>query len=207
MSDSIFKGKSFRTHAVTTQGLSEQINQMKNMEKMNLSIGTIENVYTKSMTCDVVTSDGIINTNIPLLTDCGVIDDEIYGELKLPVKGTSVILGFIEGKESFPFILGTFVPYANKVFDSMQIPVNSSSKQFTKKLLEDGLDSKVFRRIFKSGTTIEIQENGTTIIELPCGSYIKLDNSGTFIIEDSKGNKIESSTSSITINNNLEVLQ
>ena len=195
MSDSIFKGKSFRTHAVTTQGLSEQINQMKNMEKMNLSIGTIENVYTKSMTCDVVTSDGIINTNIPLLTDCGVIDDEIYGELKLPVKGTSVILGFIEGKESFPFILGTFVPY------------NSSSKQFTKKLLEDGLDSKVFRRIFKSGTTIEIQENGTTIIELPCGSYIKLDNSGTFIIEDSKGNKIESSTSSITINNNLEVLQ
>jgi hypothetical protein len=77
--------------------------------------------------------------------------------------------------------------------------VNSESKQFTKKLLEADKPLED-RYIFKSGTTVQIEEDGGVIIEVPSGTYIHIDEAnGKILIEDQHGNKTTLDTDGVII--------
>lgn len=168
-------------------------------------IAQIIQVYSDRMTCDILTVDGATIQNVPVITKGGLINGKVYGEVCLPAVDDYVIVGYGSYGQRHKIILGTILPYLVNEF--IKDAVNSSSKQFTKKLfvadkpLED-------RRIFKSGTTVEVQEDGTAIIETPSGAYIKMDESADEIhIVDSNGNSFDMVSGKVTINGNLEVLQ
>jgi len=139
-------------------------------------VARVREVHSDRHAVDVTTASGITIKDIPVKTNAGLIDDEVYGELDLPAIGNYVLVQFLQGRESQPYVDGTIIPYLNNKYQSGQTPVNSGSKAFTLKLLEEGKEN-FYRKIFKSGTTLEVQEDGTIIIETPKGSVIKIDES------------------------------
>lgn len=176
--------------------------------QLKTGIAIVDAVYADRNTCDVTTWNNARCYNVPLLAQAYLVDDKIYGEFEMPVKGSPVLIAFIDGLESKPYIIGTIVPFLYPKYKSGQVPVNSTSKAYTKKLFEAGKE-KYYRKIFQGGTTIEVQDDGTVIVETPSGFYIKIDEGAvkSMTIEDVNGNKIEMTTTSVKINNNLEVLQ
>ena len=168
----------------------------------------VEAVYSDRNTADIrVLTSGAKLKNVPVKTRGGLIDGEVYGELDLPDVGNIVNIQFLANRESMPFISGAILPYLYSKFQADQTPVDSSSKAFTLKLLEAGKE-KHFRKIFKSGTTVEVEEDGTLIIETPSGTYIKIDeaSSGDVTIE-ANSNTFSMESGKVVINSNLEVLQ
>lgn len=208
-------GKNFKGIAHASQGAVERLTKQWS-DKVSTSLGKVLATHPDRMTCDVITSNGYTATNIPILTECGLEAEEVWGTLSLPSVDSTVIIGFIEGRESFPFIMGTIFPYAYDKYQSGQTPVKSKNKTTVVKLLED-IDAKVYRKVFKSGTTIEVDSDGTIQVETPSGTLLKIDESnsgavnltvvGNVNIADGNGNVIEMGSSSVTINGNLEVLQ
>jgi len=187
-------------------------------------IAKVIQVHSDRMTCDIKTLDGATLANIPILTKGGLVDGEVYGEVCLPAIDDYVIVGYASYGQRHKVILGTILPYLVNEF--VKDAVNSGSKQFTKKLLE--ADKPLgYRRIFKSGTTVQIEEDGGVIIETPSGMYVHIDeanskiiisdaqgtpnvvtlDSNGVLIEDTKGNDITMTTGKVTINGNLEILQ
>ena len=194
--------------ASTTQAGIERLRKYKKGANFVLSnIAKIKAVHSDRATCDIQSWSGAATYNVPVRTKGGLIDDEVYGELDLPTVGDHVIVSFLGNNESDPIIEGTLLPYLHSKFQSSQTPVDSSSKQFTKKLLESEKE-KTYRKIFKSGTTMEVSEDGSYIIETPSGSYIRIneDSSGDIIIE-ANGNKFSMESGKVVINDNLEILQ
>jgi hypothetical protein len=219
-------GTMFRHRAIakTSQAGIDFNQSMHKTEDVRMTLGFVQQVNSAEMTCDVTTGkntikggqitqrNGILHKHVPIVAKCGLDDassQNVWGEFELPAIGSAVILLFILGKESFPIIIGTIFPYAHNLFQDGQVPVNSSSKQFTKKLLEQNLDTKTYRRVFKSGTSVEVKGNdGTIVVETPSGQYFELDEStGHFNLYDSHGNSLVSTDTSIKINGNLEILQ
>ena len=200
--------KMTRGIAQTSQGRIGQSDSLSGIgftAKSNLA--TVITIYTDRNTADITTWNGSTMTNVPFNTKVGLINNEIYGELDPIFDGATVLVDFIEGNYNRPYIVGAIVPYLVSQYQTSQKAVNSSSKQFTKKLFEPNL-KKTYRRIFKSGTTIEVQEDGSVIIETPTGGYFQMKESDkTFTIKDAQGNIIQSSGTSVKINNNLEVKQ
>jgi hypothetical protein len=131
-------------------------------------------VYSDKNACDVRTISGNTVPNVPVLTSAGLINNQVYGELDLPSVGDIVLVEFVGGIMERPYIIGTIIPYSNVQFQSSQVPVNSTTKAFTKKLLESGKNN-TYRKIFKSGATLEVNEQGSVIIEVPSGEYLKID--------------------------------
>lgn len=165
-------------------------------------IARVTATYSHRMTCDIETSDGQQIPNVPVLTKGGLVAGEPYGEVCLPAVDDFVIVMHGSYGTRHKIIVGTIFPYlANPM---LKDAVNSGSKQFTKKLFEEN-KPLTYRRIFPSGTTIEIDDDGNTTVELPNGTYVKIDSGIT--IEDANGNEIVMGSSSVTINGNLEVLQ
>jgi hypothetical protein len=211
-------------HTDVTQSMIERMESMSGRDIVPSNVAKVIATYPKAMTCDIETSNGMIVQNVPVMTRCGLIEEEVFGVLDLPEIDSYVLVMQLGDRESFPIIIGTLIPYNNKLYQGSQVPVNSADKQFTLKLLEDVSD-KVYRRIFKSGTTVEVQEDGTIILETPDGTYIKIDSTNSEItvedintnkiilnsdginIDDANGNNIEMGSSSVMINGNLEVLQ
>jgi len=203
----IVGGTSFRGFPKTSQRIVEQMELLPGVDSAQVSIARVTAVYPDRMACDVESSNGLEHINVPILTRCGLEADEVWGELELPSIDSRAIVLFIEGKESFPVIIGTLYPYAYSKYQKGQTTVNSVNKAFTKKILED-VDPKVYRKVFKGGTTIEVQEDGTLIIEAPSGAYIQLDEANNKLkIEDANGNTFSMETGKVVINGNLEVLQ
>ena len=185
-------------------------------------LAKVTQVYSDRMTCDILTPDGAPLQNIPVLTKGGLVDEEAYGEVCLPAIDDYVIVTYASYAQRHKVIIGTFLPYLVNEFT--KDAVNSGSKQFTKVLFEEGMPLG-YRRIFKTGTTVQIEEDGGIIIEVPSGTYIKvsetdskiliedqhgniftLDSSGV-IIGDANGNDITMESGKVTINGNLEILQ
>jgi hypothetical protein len=147
--------------------------------------------YSEKMACDIETWNGSTVYAVPIRTTCGLnSDNEVYGTLELPAVGDFVFVEFLGGKENSPIITGTIFPYFNKYFQDSQKPVASDNKAFTLKLLEKG-KLKTYRKVFLSGTTIEVQEDGSFIVETPSGSFIHIKESGGKIIVTSSGDMIE----------------
>lgn len=188
----------------------------------NAMVAKVTNVYSDRMTCDIEMVDGGTLYNIPVLAKVGLKDGEVYGRMWLPAVDDYVIIMFGSGGNRFKVIVGTVSAYLTNEF--VKDAVNSGSKQFTKKLLEEGKELHDIL-ICKSGTTFEVEEDGTIIVEVPSGTYLKiseadsniviedqhgniftLDSSGV-IIEDANGNDITMASGKVTINGNLEVLQ
>jgi len=157
-------------------------------------------VYTDRATCDLLARDGSSINNVPVLTTGGLINNDVWGDLRMPAVDDWVIVEHVDPWAQQMVITGTVLPFLNSYFSGAQTPVNSSSKQFTKKLLEANLPNTE-RHITRSGTTWEVGEDGTTTIETPSGAYIQIDeaNSKT-VIKDKSGNTITMSGSSIQIN-------
>jgi hypothetical protein len=224
-----YLGSSFRNGSVakTSQASIGKVLQTSKIDNAKITLGIVQAVHPDEMTCDVTTgkntmttvggssqvkhSNGILHKHVPILSRCGLDDStskQVWGEMELPAINSAVVIIFILGKESFPVIIGTLFPYAHDLFQDGQTPVNSSSKQFTKKILEKNLDVKTYRRIFKSGSTLEVKADGTMILETVSGQYLELDEStGHFSIHDSHGNSMASTNTSVKINENLEILQ
>ena len=96
-----------------------------------------------------------------------------------------VILPVAYGSRKYA-VLGTIVPYLTNEYNADA--VNSANKQFTLKLLEKGKE-KHDKKIFKSGTTLEVEEDGTITVETPTGAYVKIDEANEEMhIEDPHGN-------------------
>lgn len=192
------------------------------------NIAKVVKAYSDRNTCDIESWSGQTIYNVPVMCQGGLINEEVYGELDVPNVGSWVVIDFIGDNESQPYICGTIIPFMYDKYQSAQTPVNSMNKQFTLKLLEAGKE-KFYRKIFQSGTTIEVKDDGSTIIELPSGTYINADEGGgTVHIEqpqsgkpanifemgasgikwdDCNGNKIEPTSTSLILNGNLEVKQ
>lgn len=204
----ILGGTQFKGTARTTQAGIERLEYLEKRTGVHgLTLAQVTAVYPDRMTCDLISSNGGPIRNVPLMSKGGLENDEVWGEVEVPSVDSYVIVGFIDNMQGFPVILGMVFPYAFSKFQSNQTVANSGSKTFTQKLLEN-VDLKTYRRVFKSGTTIEVQDDGTIIVEAPDGTYIQVDASaGTFHIEDSSGNTIVSDASKITINGNLEIDQ
>jgi hypothetical protein len=178
--------------------------------------------YSERMTCDLLTFDGQRLPNIPVMTKGGLVDGEHYGELDLPAIDDYVVVIHASYGTRHKVIIGTYIPYLANEYS--KDAVNSSNKQFTKKLLEAEKPLE-YRRILKSGTSVEVTEDGTITVETPTGRYIRIDeatpeikvedpdgniitlDSSGVTIEDANGNDITMGSSSVTINGNLEVLQ
>ena len=169
------KGYSRNRVAYALQGSIDRIADARGIgTNLYPVLAKVQAVYSDRMTCDVMYEHQSLARNVPILTKCGLIDDEVYGELDLPEVEDTVIVMFIFGMQEYPIIVGTFYPYLNSKFQASQVPVNSGSKAFTKKILEEGKDN-TYRKVFKSGATVEVDEDGHVIIEAPDGSYIEVD--------------------------------
>jgi len=211
--------------ADTYQGSAQSAEQTQKLTKASSFVAKILAVYSEKMACDIETWNGSTKYMVPILTKGGLnANDEVYGELELPEVGDTVVVDFLEGREGMPMIVGTVLPFYNKYFQDNQTPANSANKAFTLKLLEKS-KLKTYRKIFRSGTTVEVQEDGSLIVETPSGIYIQLDeangvikvsdpngniftiDSNGIVIEDKNGNDITMTTGKVTINGNLEVAQ
>lgn len=178
-------------------------------------------IYSDRMTCDIKTLDGAFIPNVPILTKGGLVDGEVYGEIDLPAVHDYVIVDFSSYGQRHKMVIGTIFPYLVNEF--IKDAVNSSSKLFTKKLFV--ADKPLgYKRVFKTGTSVEIEEDGGIIIETPSGTYMRIDEangevkiedqhgniykmaSAGVTINDTNGNNITMGASSVTINGNLEVL-
>lgn len=200
-------GTRYKGIAKASQACVERMENWPGKDHAYSGVAEVIEVHTDRNTCDIQSWNGARQDNVPVLTKGGLLDGEVWGEIEMPTEGSFVTVDFVEGKDGFPYITGVILPYGYSKFQSNQVPVNSASKTYTQKLLEDGIIG-YFRKIFQSGTTVEVQDDGTVIVELPDGSYVKFDaTAGTFHLEDSNGNVIESSGTTVTINGNLEIDQ
>jgi hypothetical protein len=177
------------------------------------------------MTCDITTPDGQLIDNIPVMTKAGLVDGEHYGEMCLPAVDDYVVVIQASYGSRHKIIVGTFIPYLTNEF-STKDAVNSTNKNFTKRVLEADKPLE-YRRVFKSGATVQVEEDGGVIIETPSGFYIHFDeanskilfgddqgtpntitlDSNGLLLEDTNGNDITMVSGKVTVNGNLEVNQ
>lgn len=153
--------------------------------------------YSDRMTCDIVSPDGQVMLNIPVQTKAGLIDGKPYGDFWLPELDDYVIVRQAAEGNRKQVITGTFVPYLSN--DFMADAVNSDNKQYTLKLLEEGKE-KHYKKIFRSGTTFEVEEDGTIIVETPRGAFIRFAETGKEIhLEDPQGNIVVIGDSGVSV--------
>jgi hypothetical protein len=195
-----------------SQGSIERIRYHNNkiVDQVKSYTAMVTAVYSDKGQCDIESRNGGKQFNVPIrFKSAGLVQptEEVFGEVEFPAVGQTVIIEFLEGKESFPMITGVIIPYLYQGFGSRQVPVNSAAKQFTKTLLELN-KPKTFKKIFPSGTTLEVQEDGSFIVETPSGAYVRIDEvTGVMTLADKNGNEIKTSATAVTINGNLEVSQ
>jgi len=177
--------------AYTEQGSLQKTRVLGKLPDASICVCKVIQVFADRNTCTLKGLNGSTVYNVAVLTKAGLIDGKyVWGELDLPNVGSYVLVGFVENRMEKPFIIGTVIPYGHDKYQSAQNPVNSGSKAYTKKLLETGKE-KYYRRIFQSGTTVEIADDGSVIVEAPDGMYIQMDATANKVI----------------INGNLEVLK
>ena len=160
-------------------------------------IAQVETIYSERVTCDVVTADGQRIPNVPIKCKAGTVDGSPYGEIDFPAEGDFVIVEPASYGKQQRVITGTYIPYLSEEFSKP--PVNSENKQFATKMLEEGKPSD-YKRIFKSGTSISVEEDGTITIETPSGSYLRFnETNGVLEIKDSHGNRFTLDENGIVI--------
>lgn len=207
------------------QAGTDKIDALMKSDRVETSLAEVLAVYSDRNTCDIKSlRTGGKHKDVPCLTKGGLIDDEVYGEIDLPAVGDRVILMFLESRETLPMIVGFIFPFLHSKYAS-GTPVKSSSKAHTTTFFEEN-KPKTYKKIFKSGTTIEVQEDGSLIIETPGGNYLHInetdgeiiiedvtnsnkmtmDSSG-LLLEDANGNDIAMAAGKVTINSNWEVSQ
>jgi len=207
------------------QAGTDKLDALMKSDRVEMSLAEVLAVYSDRNTCDIKSlRTGGKHKDVPCLTKGGLIDDEVYGEIDLPAVGDRVILMFLEGRETLPMIVGFIFPFLYSKYAS-GTPVKSGSKAHTTTFFEEN-KPKTYKKIFKSGTTIEAKEDGSLVIETPGGNYIyinetdgeliiedvtnsnkiTMDSSG-MLLEDANGNDIAMVAGKVTINGNLEVAQ
>lgn len=220
-----FPGRVQRGAAPASQGSIEKIHAFKNLGNANITICKVMAVHMDRGTVDILTNTAMPVKNVPVMLRNGLnADEEVWGELELPDVDSQVVVAFIDNNGGQPFVLGSLMAWGYSKYQSDQTPAVSANKQFTLKLLED-VDSKTYRKVFKSGTTVEVGADGTLTVELPSGTYILADeaagsvlledqhgntvtmDSSGMILGDANGNDVTMGTTSVTINGNFEVLQ
>jgi len=242
---STLNGTGYKGIARTSQGMVERVAHLQGSDLAHSSLAQVVKVYPESMSCDLLDGNGNTVFNVPILTTCGLEEDEVWGTMELPSVESYVVVLYLGDRQSFPFIIGSLFPFANNKYQSSQKTANSDDKAFTKKLLEK-IDPKVYRKVFKNGTSIEVKEDGTILVETPSGTSFQIDetakkitlqhkdgsnlctlaldaangfdlkdkdnnevisSSSGMILKDKNGNEINMGSTSVKINNNLEVLQ
>ena len=167
-------------------------------------IAQVTKVYSQRMTCDLKTYDGQLLYNIPIMTNAGTIEGAPYGTVSLPANKDYVVVMYASYGTRHKVIIGTVIPYLANEFS--KAPVNSANKQFATEMLEKDKPLE-YKRIFKSGTSLLVEEDGTISIETPSGMYIRLNEAAGELKFEANGNDITMESGKVTINGNLEVLQ
>lgn len=150
-------------------------------------IARVIKCHSDRMTCDIEAPDGAIFHNTAILTKAGLVNGAPYGEIDLPVAGDYVLVTYGGRGRRQTVVIGTIVPYLNPSF--MGAPVNSSGKSYTTEFLEADREG-AYKRVFHSGATVEVAEDGTIVVETPNGMHILMDVTANKVV----------------INGNLEVL-
>lgn len=147
----------------------------------------VTDAMSDRMACHIKTVDGYELNNVPVLVNGGLVDGAPYGERSLPSIGDWVLVMFAGKYERMEVIVGTVVPYLTSEFQADA--VNSTNKAFSLKLIE--ADKRLSDlKIFKSGTTFEVDENGSVVLETPSGTYVQIDEANDkVVVEDQHGNK------------------
>ena len=168
-------------------------------------LATVIHVYSDRNTCDLEVPSKEPMDDVPVVGISGQVGDEVYGTLDLPEIDDVVVVRQVRGQE-YPVIIGSIISYLTDEFSTKQTAVKSSSKVHTLKLIEKDKE-KFYRKIFKSGTTMEVQDDGTLIIETPSGYYIMIDEANSKIVMEANSNTFSMESGKVVINGNLEVLQ
>lgn len=187
------------------QNAMQQMNKQQRMTAPFLA--TVNKVYPDRYTCDITTDGNVPMNNVPVMAECGLIGGEVYGTFDMPAVGATVIVTHMGVTGDKPIIMNySFYPYLTNEYGKNQTAVNSGNKAETKKLLETG-KSLVYRRIFKSGTTIEVGDDGTIKVETPSGSIIKMDETSDIVsVKHNNGSEIKIDADvSVKHNNGSEV--
>ena len=157
----------------------------------------VTSTYSERMACDILTLDGQGMNNVPVMTDCGLVGEEPYGTVDLPAVGDYVVVSYASYGNGHAVILGTIIPYLANAF--IADAVNSAEKTYTKKLLEPGKPLG-YRKIFKSGATVQVDEDGKIIVETPDGTSIVMGGGAKVLtLTDSSGNVVEIAVAGITV--------
>ena len=160
-------------------------------------VGRIVKAYSERMSCDVVLLDGVTLRNTPILTKGSTEDGKISGEISLPLVNDYVVLLFVNGR---PVIIGTILPYLNENFFTQELPgIEGKNKQHTQKLLEEG-KPKTWKRVYPSGTTLEVADDGSLYLEVPdLGSLVFNVSEHTVGIKDGSDNSVVLSEHGIVV--------
>jgi len=184
-------------HAVVKQKGVQNVPALSNTVASYMAQVTA--VHGDRYTCDVKTVNGTETKNIPVLAKNGLINGEVFGEYDLPAVEDWVTVIHIGNTANQPAILNmTIYPYLMAEYGSAQVPVSSVLKTFTKKLLEEGTEG-TYKRVFKSGASIEIQDDGTIVLETPSGSVIEMDETTGINVTDKNGNSVQMDATGITL--------
>lgn len=191
------------------QGAVQFSQQSMVIENRSAFIAQVIETFSQRMTCNLKTVDGQILYNIPVMTHAGLIGGRPYGTVNLPAVKDYVVVLYASYGTRHKVIIGTIVPYLAQEFS--KAPVNSDNKQFATAMLDSNKPLE-YKRIFKSGTSILVEEDGTLSVETPSGAFIRLSESeNKILIKDSNGNTITmesgESEKKVVINGHLEVLQ
>lgn len=187
---------------VRQSAINYVMNNTVNPQRLAPFIAKVTNSYSDKMTCDLQTLDGQPLKNIPVMNNAGVVDGAPYGEINLPEVGDYVIVMYAAYGNRHKVVIGTITPYLSNVFS--KDAVNSSNKTFAKKVTESGV-TKERRIIFKSGASVQVQKDGTIIVEAPNGMYIQMDVANSKINMANGNSTVIMETSKVTINDNLQV--
>lgn len=137
-------------------------------------VGQVMVTYSDRVTCDVRLLDGLQMFNVPVLTNGGTVGDDgkIYGTVELPVERDYIVILFIGGR---PMVIGTFLPFLNELFqEDKQVLAGPDmpDKRHTLKLLEKDKPLS-YKKVFPSGTTIEVNEEGSVYLEtVDLGAFV-----------------------------------
>ena len=150
------------------------VKSMATFTRSGTAVAQVLATYSDRVTCDVRLLEGLELRNVPVGTDCGVIEiggeKKVYGKIELPIVRNYVMILFIGGR---PMIIGNTFPFLNELFlEEKQLLAGPNDitgpemerKEYTTKLLEKD-KPKTYKRVFPSGTTLEIDDDGSVFLE------------------------------------------
>lgn len=140
--------------------------------KQICAVVQIIKAYPEKMSYDVKDFVGFQYKLVPQLSLVGAVKNEgTYGNVEMYAEGSHVVVLFVG---MLPMIIGSVVAY--DATDYQQEAIGDDSKQYSRRLLNN--DRKAYRKILRSGTSVEVTGEGEIRIETNSGSSVVISDDG-----------------------------